>query len=189
MSDQNPGIEFAEKKKKAFDQMASMHFILSDRYKTIAAIEYAFEITVSVALCGAAFFDFSKVSARFSPNASIVTGWLSIALFAFTLIKQYLSRSDQSEKHRVAGKMLTQAKLDLTSKIEKWKVENTAEKEILAYIDNHFSVLNDLPQIPEKDFLRLKHKHLAKIDFSKYLDSHHKESWLLCRLKYMFSKK
>ena len=29
MSDQNPGIEFAEKKKKTFDQMASMHFILN----------------------------------------------------------------------------------------------------------------------------------------------------------------
>ena len=62
-----------------------------------------------------------------------------------------------------------------------------------SYFQNESEQLALLEQQPmlafEKDFLRLKHKHLAKIDFSKYLDSHHKESWLLCRLKYMFSKK
>ena len=58
MSNENNSLERAYKKKRLFDQMASMHFKLSDRYQIISKVEDSVEIIVSVALCGLTFFDF-----------------------------------------------------------------------------------------------------------------------------------
>ena len=60
MSDKSAGLDIANNKKRIFDQMASMHFRLSDEYKHFACIEDAIEIIVSVALCGITFLDFHE---------------------------------------------------------------------------------------------------------------------------------
>jgi len=54
------------------------------------------------------------------------------------------------------------------------------------YLDDHYSTLNDLPQIPEKHFPRLKHAHQSKVEFSKFLDNHQNDFWLICRIKFRF---
>ena len=60
--------------------------------------------------------------------------------------------------------------------------------QILSYIKEHYKTLNDLPQIPEKHFAKLKHAHLSKVAFSKFLDSHEKDFWIICKIKFHFNK-
>lgn len=180
-------LDVAYSKKRIFDQMASMHFMLSDKYKRLAIIEDIIEIIISIALCGITFLDFQEYFNITIQHPSFIVGCISIFLLAFTLIKQGVGHKKSCEKHQIAGKMYSQAKLDIASKIAEWNVSDTSTKDILSYIDVHFSSLNELPQIPEKHFNRLKHMHQSKVEMSKFLDSHKKDFWIICRIKFRFS--
>ena len=130
-------LDIARNKKRIFDQMASMHFKLSDRYHAFETAEDAVEIIVSVVLCGLTFFDYEKYMGSSPDQITIVIGIVSIFLFAFTLIKQKLAHSQLSEKHKLAGKMYSQAKLDISAKIIDWNLNETTDKYILDYISEH----------------------------------------------------
>ncbi len=179
-------LDFAYQKKRIFDQMASMHFRLSDRYRFYTRAEDTFEIISSVLLCGLTFFDYEKYTELSASASTAYVGVISILIFAFTLIKQKLSFSQLSEKHNIAGKMYSQAKLDITSKIYEWSINCVSDKYILDYINEHYSSLNELPQIPEKQFNKLKHCHQSKIEMSKFLDEHKNDFWLFCKIKFWF---
>ena len=186
MDDKKSGLDVAKSKKSVFDLMASMHFRLSDEYKHYSNIEDAIEIIVSVLLCGITFLDYQEYFNITIKQPVLVVGFISIFLLAFTLIKQSIGHKQLCEKHQLAGKMYSQAKLDITSKIADWSVEEVSTKEILDYIDSHFNSLNDLPQIPEKHFNRLKHLHQSKVEMSKFLDSHRNDFWFICKIKFRF---
>lgn len=181
-------IEMAESKKKIFDQTASMHFKLSDEYKCKYIIEDAVEIIASIVLCGVTFLDCEKYFHISDDISTLIIGFTSIFLLAFTLIKQCLNHKQLHEKHQIAGKMYAQAKLDITSKIVEWRSGEVNDTEILEYINSHFASLNELPQIPEKHFNRLKHAHQYKVAFSKFLNSHQNDLWIVCRIKFWLKR-
>ena len=187
MSDMKTGLDVAKSKKSMFDFMASMHFRLSDEYKCYSNIEDAIEIIISVFLCGITFLDYQEYFNITIQKPILIVGFISIFLFAFTLIKQCVGHKQLCEKHQLAGKMYSQAKLDITSKIAEWSTETVSTKEVLEYIDSHFGSLNDLPQIPERHFNRLKHLHQSKVEMSKFLDSHRSDFWLICKIKFRFA--
>ena len=180
----NTILDLAQKKKRVFDQTASMHFTLSDEYMRLTNLEDAIEIIVSVLLCGVTFLDCEKYFHIPSNTSSLIIGLVSIFLLAFTLIKQSLGHKQLCEKHQLAGKMYAKAKLDLASKITEWEINPISNSELLAYLDDHYNALSDLPQIPEKHFARLKHAHQAKVELSKFLDSHPNDFWLVCKIKF-----
>lgn len=186
MEIERKSLDIAENKKRIFDQMASMHFKLSDEYKHWAYIEDAIEIIISVLLCGITFLDYQKYFNISVEKSSLIVGCISIFLLAFTLIKQRMNHKKLCEKHQLAGKIYAQAKLNLVTKIAEWKIDCISEKDVLSYLDGHFSSLNDLPQIPEKHFNRLKHAHQYKVAMSKFLDDHQDESWTICKFKFRF---
>ena len=179
-------LDLANKKKKGFDQMASIHFNLSDKYKRFSSIEDAIEIIVSVLLCGVTFLDCEKYFHIPSNISSLIIGFVSIFLLAFTLIKQNLGHKELCEKHQLAGKLYAKAKLDLSARINKWEITAVSDNEVLAYLDDHYTALNDLPQIPEKYFAYLKHAHQTKVEFSKFLDRHPNDFLWVCKLKFRF---
>ena len=181
-------LDIAKNKKRIFDQTASMHFKLSDRYHTFETIEDAVEIIASVIMCGLTFFDYEKFIGSSPDKATVVIGAISIFLFAFTLVKQRLAHSQLSEKHKLAGKLYSQAKLDITARITDWDTGEATDKYILDYINEHYDSLNELPQIPEREFNRLKHWHQSKVEMSKFLDTHQNEFWLICKIKFRFKK-
>lgn len=182
--DNNAILDLARKKKKVFDQTASMYFTLSDEYKRLSNLEDAIEIIASVLLCGVTFLDCEKYFHISSNASSLIIGFISIFLLAFTLIKQSLGHKQLFEKHQLAGKMYAKAKLDLASKITEWEINPISDSELLAYLDDHYNALSDLPQIPEKHFGRLKHAHQVKVELSKFLDSHPNDFWLVCKIKF-----
>lgn len=182
--DSNKVLDLAREKKRVFDQTASMHFKLSDEYNRLSNIEDALEIIVSVILCGVTFLDCEKYFYISSRTSSLIIGFISIFLLAFTLIKQNLGHKQLREKHQLAGKMYTKAKIDLTSKITEWEANPIPDTEMLSYLEDHYYSLNDLPQIPEKHFGRLKHAHQSKVELSKFLDRHPSDFWLVCRIKF-----
>jgi len=181
-------IEVAKNKKRIFDQTASMHFKLGDEYKFMSNLEDTIEIIISVILCGITFLDCEKYFGISQNDSTLIIGFVSIFLLAFTLVKQGVGHKQLYEKHQLAGKMYVMSKLDLSSKIEEWSSKDVEKVQILSYIEEHYKTLNDLPQIPEKHFARLKHAHQSKVAFSKFLDAHATDFWLVCKLKFRFSK-
>lgn len=177
-------LDLANKKKKGFDQIASMHFKLSDKYKLFASIEDTVEIVVSVLLCGVTFLNCEQYFHISLSTSSFIIGFASIFLFAFTLIKQNWGHKELCEKHQLAGKMYAKAKLDLSARIKEWEITAVSDSEVLAYLDDHYTALNDLPQIPEKYFAYLKHAHQTKVEFSKFLDRHPNDFLWVCKLKF-----
>lgn len=184
MSNGHSAIDVAKDKKRIFDQMVSMHFKLSDEYKRMANLEDAVEIIVSVVLCGITFLDYQEYFNIKIEKPTLIIGCISIFLLTFTLIKQGVGHKQLYEKHQLAGKMYAQAKLDISLRITEWIAQSITDGEVLKYIDIHFSSLNDLPQIPEKHFSRLKHAHQSKVAMSKFLDSHPNDFWLICKIKF-----
>ena len=182
-------LEYAHKKKRVYDQMTSMHFTLSDKYERMSKIEDTIEIILSVLLCGLTFCDFNKLGCEQLKNPTLIIGLTSIILFAFTLVKQRLDHKKHSEQHDLAGKMYAHAKLEVDSKIKAWEFQEVDEFEVFQYFQNNFSELNELVQIPEKEFTKLKHAHQTKVEFSKFLDTHKKDYLWLCKLKFRFGRK
>ena len=179
-------LDFANKKKKDFNQMASMHFKLSDKYKLFSNAEDTIEVIISVLLCGITFLDCEQYFHIPANTSSLIIGFVSIFLLAFTLIKQNLGHKELCEKHQLAGKMYAKAKLDLATKIKEWDLKPLTDEVVLAYLDDHYTALNDLPQIPEKYFAYLKHEHQTKVEFSKFLDRHPNDFLWVCKLKFRF---
>lgn len=177
-------LDLVNKKKKGFDQLASMHFKLSDKYKRFSSIEDAVEIVISVLLCGVTFLDCEQYFHIPSNASSLIIGFISIFLLAFTLIKQNLGHKELCQKHQLAGKMYAKAKLDLSARITEWDLKPVSDGEVLAYLNDHYTALNDLPQIPEKHFAYLKHAHQTKVEFSKFLDQHPNDFLWVCKLKF-----
>ena len=85
--------------------------------------------------------------------------------------------------------MYSRAKLDINARISEWEIMETESEDILQYCNNRFLELNELPQIPEKEFIRLKHAHQSKVEFSKFLDTHKRDCLLMCKLKFWFGKR
>ena len=97
-------------------------------------------------------------------------------------------RSDLSAGEKIStpdGKP-RQISEEITSKIYEWSINCVSDKYILDYINEHYSSLNELPQIPEKQFNKLKHWHQSKIEMSKFLDEHKNDFWLFCKIKFWF---
>ena len=161
-----------------------MHFKLSDEYKILANIEDCIEVLISVILCGVTFLDCEKYFKIPPEYSTLIIGFSSIFLLAFTYIKQNLGHRQLCEKHQIAGKMYASSKLDLTTKIIEWNVNPQLDIEMLSYLNEHYSALNDLPQIPEKHFVRLKHAHQSKVEFSKFLDTHPNDYLFVCKIKF-----
>ena len=189
VDDENRLIRFVENKKRVFDQMASMHFKLSDEYNCKAKIEDAIEIIVSILLCGITFLDWGTYFNIYVVNPTVGVGFIAIFLLAFTLIKQKMNHKQLGEKHYIAGKMYAQAKIELADKISEWSINKTDNTSIQVYLQEKFSSLIELQQIPEKLFIRLKHAHQYKVAMSKFLDDHQDEPWFMCKFKFCFNRK
>ncbi len=184
MDKNNMAFNAAKKKKHILDQMASMHFKLSDEYKLKSVLEDIFEISISIILCGITFLDLENYFSISDRISSLIMGFISIGLLIFTFSKQIVNYKQLCEKHQLSGKMYAQAKLELSSQLNKWEINNTNSDDILEYLNNHFDSLNDLPQIPEKHFNRLKHSHQHKVAMSKFLDDYHDNLWFICQIRF-----
>ena len=186
MEQQKSILDIAKDKKRVFDQMATMHFSLADRYKFWSTVEDVIEIVFSVILCGVTFIDGNLLGLT-ENTCKLILGFASIGLFTFTLIKQRLDHKQKSEKHNLSGKMYAQAKLDISNRIAIWTSKQTNPTIIDKYLSENYLALNALPQIPEKEFSKLKHMHQSKVAFSKYLDEHPKDFYLICRIRFRLS--
>ena len=131
MDNENKSFTIAENKKRIFDQMASMHFILSDKYNFQSKSEYAIEITVSILLCGITFLDREKFFNISADITTLIIGLIAIFLLAFTIIKQNMNHKQLCEQHRNAGKVYAKAKLELAGMIAEWLINETDDKSIL----------------------------------------------------------
>ncbi|MGM9523833.1 MAG: hypothetical protein ACI3VU_05415 [Faecousia sp.] len=169
--------------------MFPMHFTLSDKYERMSKIEDTIEVVLSVLLCGLTFCDFDQLGWGQIKNPTLIIGLTSIILFAFTLVKQRLDHKKRSEQHYLAGKMYAHVKLEVDSRIKVWERQEIDEFEVVQYFQDNFSELNELVQIPEKDFIKLKHAHQTKVEFSKFLDTHKNDYLWICKLKFRFGRK
>lgn len=146
---------------RLLDQMATMHAELRDRARRVALT-----LTIST-LCGsvvATAFAFAggddQISiAGIEAKRSTILGWFAVVVFVITLVDLVLDRRSTARGHSDAVRALTDLGAEYRSRSEESGELSRRYRETVQHV----------PPIPERDFNRLKARHLRKVEVSKTL--------------------
>ena len=176
-------IEFLYEKKKIMDMMTTGHSTLRDYYNRIDTGLDCVEFISAVIVCGTTFYGYGSVG--YSEEVKLVIGIFSMTIFSMILIKRHLDLKTKAEKHNFAAHVCSNIKIKISNKIQEWCGEDITSKMVSDYMGNIYIQLDELVPIPENKFLKLKHKHQRKVEFSKSLDKNRKYLWITCKIKFM----
>ena len=175
MSEDVQAIRLRLKKlKERANLQASAHAILRDHYGfwnywlTIGALIP----TATLLLFPLVTDDFVTTAFHMSPVAfKIVNAVVALFAFVMVLIQMVWRPDSRSKAHRHAVEHYTNAKFEVRRLLEAEAIDPRDAKTLEeTYLD-----VRGLPDIPEQKFLRLKQRHLQKMQLSGELD---KNPWL-----------
>ena len=156
---------------RVLGQTLSIHTMLRDGYARLALILDIVLLACSVIFCAATFARddaFAKVG--LSPeNVRYILSIASISAFFTSLIALRVDWKRKSALHKDAAQKLTNVLAlfrELREEDGKWPHDRGAELH-RAY----WNVMNNIIEVPAGKFLRLKARHLRKVEVSKMLDS------------------
>lgn len=157
-----------DRQRRLVDQMASMHSMLRDRYQRQATL---FTCTLLVLSVVAVAFAFAAGGEQVSlvgweAERSTWLGWFAVVVFSLAVIELVLDRRGAAGRHDDAVRQLASLKLAYRTMSGS---EDVARTKALAH--RYEAVMGSLPPIPERMFNRLKARHLAKLEVSKYLSA------------------
>lgn len=158
-----------KKKTEVIDMMISAYSLLRDRYKAYSFYTDIFQLGISVILCATIFLDPQILSSLkiSSDLVKIILGLCSILTFLFSLITLRANWNQLSEKYGQAAETLGKLKVDIFS-LKELDIEKNQEK-IIEKFNEYSWITNNIYKIPEKKFIKLKEKHLRKVELSKML--------------------
>ena len=175
-----------KKKVEVIDMMISAYSFLRDKYKVYSFYSDIFQLGISVLLCATVFLNPQLLTRlKISPNSvQIILGLCSILTFLISLITLRASWGQYSEKYGQAAEALGKLKIDILS-LSQCDIESNKEK-IGEKFNDYSWITNNIYKIPEKMFLKLKAKHLRKIELSKMLSNNPGSSLLVLRIRLFF---
>ncbi len=175
-----------KKKVEVIDMMISAYSFLRDKYKAYSFYSDIFQLGISVLLCATVFFDPQiLIKLKISPDSvQLVLGLCSILTFLISLITLRASWSQYSEKYGQAAETLGKLKIDILS-LSQFSIEHNEEK-ISEKFNDYSWITNNIYKIPEKMFLKLKAKHLRKIELSKMLSKNPGSNLMVLRIRLFF---
>lgn len=155
--------------KRVADQSCSAHAHLRDRY---AAQAFALDLIILSASAWTLTLSFAdaSIAARLTPfglSSVIWTGLMGVAIFIATLAQLKLDLKGRSDAHKRA--------CDAQAAVKKAagdaaRLEGDSDR--LVDVEAQLSLATAVGvAIPEREFVRLKRKHLQKIALSRHLDS------------------
>lgn len=172
-------VDEFQRQLRVIDQMVTAHCGLRDRYERLALARDVLVLVLSVGLVATTFGKQSILSLAGLSDAAarLVVGLVSTGVFAATVIELRVRWKERSGAHRLAAKALAELKL-VGRSIDPVSSRDAAE----SWLKEVRRLLKDLPEIPERQFLRLKARHLRKVEVSKLIGRHPGGSLLLIRL-------
>lgn len=168
--DVNAALKEIERQRRVVDQMSTMHSLMRDRARLQGVLLICVVLVASVAATAFAFAGGSEIVSILGIKAQRSTwlGWLAVIIFSITLIDLVLDRRGAAGRHGDAVRRLSSLKADYRTT----PLPAVAVEERNRLTERYLSVMDALPPLPERQFNRLKAKHLEKVEISRYLSNH-----------------
>lgn len=165
------------------DQMCSAHAHLRDRYAFRALALDIGVMGLSTWTVALVFVD-PQINARLTPpgfEPLIWVGLLSIGTFFLSILQLRLDLKGRSEAHKRSMRMFADVKALVGSALKRGTDISGPEYQRLS---ERYALANELAvEVPERDFLAAKQRHVIKVATSRHLDAHPYASKTLTFLK------
>lgn len=157
---------------RVIDQLVSMHSMLRDRYNRLALALNTSLIVVSFGLCVMTFVgDHLLESAGQNPAVTrLVVGLVSAAILALSITEFRVDWRSRAARHADAVKRLSELKN--AYRRVRTDSKEADKREALRLTELYESTLQDVVEIPERMFNRLKGRHLFKRTLSEETSVH-----------------
>jgi hypothetical protein len=167
-------IEAARKEiarqRRLIDQTITAHSLLRDRYLRRATVMTCGLLAASVLATAFAFASGEPRVTILGVSAQRATwlGWFAVVTFTVTLIDLVLDWRGSKRKHEAAVRQLAVLKTEYRTPPE----PGTEVEQRDRLSERYQTVMDAIPNLPERDFLRLKASHLRKVEVSRILSAH-----------------
>ena len=180
-------MEEIHRNKRVLNMMISMHSTLRDKYYRLSLAFKILLFTSSVILNSFVFADteFVQEFGIAAPSIELSIGVASIIVFLVSIIMFVVQWDKKSANHEEAKKQLSHLLNEAREIISNSK--NITEQEVKSFVQKYSQVNSMLVPIPEKKFNKLKHKHLHKVELSKYISKNPKYPYLLIRIRFFIN--
>lgn len=182
----NENTEFV-RQKRVICMMITAHSIMRDRYSRISTIFDIALLIASVFLNALVFVsDDFFVSLGVNPaNGKLFLGIISVIVFALAVVGILLNTKQKSENHSQACTQYFYL-LNEVRAIDEIQEETEKNTRISLFASKYSQITGVLIPIPDKNFNKLKSRHLRKVEFSKFISKHPDKNYFLQR--YLFFK-
>lgn len=165
------------------DQLCSAHAHLRDRHAFRALALDLGVLGLSTWTVALVFVD-PQIDLRLTPSGFepiIWVGLLSIGTFFLSVAQLRLDLKGRSEAHNRSMRLYADVKAAVGAALKKGVDISLPEYQRLS---DRYALANELAiEVPERDFLAAKQRHVVKVAFSRHLDQHPYASKTLTFLK------
>jgi len=170
------------RKFRVLDQTLSMHTILRDRYAQRALAVDLLLLACSVVFCASAFASDTVLSRFGRPPEEIryLLRFFSVLAFMLSILSLRVDWKGKSAAHRDAATKMSRAIASFRKyrgADGTWPPESSAELDAI-----YWEAMHNSAPVPDALFVKLKARHLRKIELSRMLDSNPGCPILLLRL-------
>ncbi len=169
------------------DQTLSMHASLRDIYERRALVLHVLVLVSSAFIAALIFVDSQFLSdlGLVPQVAKLCIGLASAIVFGLSLVEYRLDWKNQSKSHQSYADRLSVLKADFRRSYEQNRGENTQENARLT--DRYNALMLEKIPIPEKQFFRLKARHLFKKRLSAAISANPDVPLWVLRIKFRMS--
>lgn len=169
-----------ERQYRVIDQLVSMHSMLRDRYSRLALALNTSLVIVSFTLCVMTFVgdELLENAGQDPPFVRLVFGLVAAVILALSITEFRVDWRARSTRHADAAKRLSEVKGEYRRVRTDLKHEAAAETLQLRRL--YETTVQDVIEVPERLFNRLKAKHVFKRILSEETSAHPKAPhWFL----------
>jgi len=177
-------IKEFERMKRVADMLITGHESLKNRYLFLSLLTDVTIFICSLVLCVLAFVAPEKLSIYIGAKTRIFVGLFSIFTLVMTYLAGQLAWRLKAEKHANSAEKYFDFKKECKDSSDRI---NEGDAGTIAKLNEKYkAVSSSAEKISDKDFLKIKKKHMLKVLISKHLDKHPSTSLIMFRIKLWF---
>lgn len=165
------------------DMLCTAHSVERERFRRKAMTLDIIIMLGSLYLVSMAFVDpiINNALTPFGLKPVIWTGMVAIFIFGFSILQLIVDWKGRADAHERSFRMYAEAKSNC---IEWLNGTSAIPKEVYNRVSARYDMASDIGiHIPDSRFLKLKQKHLLKIEVSKLLDTYPSLCFWIARIK------
>jgi hypothetical protein len=165
------------------DMLVTAHAHLRERYSRRALILDLTILVLSVWLTAVVFIE-PRLNLKLTPwglEPQIWVGLLGVATFFLSILQLRVDWKGRSDAHKRSFDLYAEVKNECRYLLSS---EGILTRDMCQRALTKFELASDVgSQIPEKEFLKEKRRHLLKVAMSRHLDTHPAASLLILKVK------